>query len=182
MTWIVPTARTVGSSLLVITLVATVLALAGVVAGTQDVTLPAVHVWLLGAALAGAVAAPHDPLGDLVAATPTGPGRRVVHRVTITLLTGLVAWLLAGRIVAAAGRPLDAAVDVPALVALASIAVAAVRWFGPRGACAPLALVTLAQVVDGSDAARVLDVWRTDPWPVVVGGVAATVVQVRRAG
>lgn len=177
--WVVPTTRTVRAYLLGIGAVATTRVLAGLVAGTQGVALPATLVWVLAAAVAVAAAVPHDPLAGLVAATPTGPARRVAQRVTVTILAAVVAWLLAGRILRALAEPAEPVVTAPALLALACVAVAATRWLGPWGACAPLAIVSLSRLA-GDSGIGVLDLWRTHPWVVVVAAVLTTVARLRR--
>jgi hypothetical protein len=168
--WVAPTVRACRPALLAVAAVVAVHIGVAVAAGAGDVALPRVHVWLMLAALAGAAAAPHDPAATLLAALPTGPGRRLAHRVGTCTLAAVVAWMLGGRVVdaAVAGPHAGAAGSVPALLALVAIAVAVGSRAGTWGALAPLALVAAGRLVEGPDLLTdALALWWTHPWIVV---------------
>ena len=185
--WVVPTVRACHPALVAAATVAVLSAAAAVAAGANDVALPTMHAWLAIAALAVAAATPHDPAASLLAAVPTGSGRRLIHRGAVGTLTALGAWTLAGWSVDTLVTPpaSDATIggSVPALLALVTLATVIGSWFGPWGACTPLFLVAATHVV--GDAGRfddLLRLWWSHPWIVVAIALGAAAVRHRTAG
>ena len=182
--WVTPTMRAVRPSLVAAAAVALLVVIAAAVAGAYDIALPTVHVWLALAALAVAASTPHDPAASLLAALPTGSGRRLIHRGAIGTFAALGAWVLAGSSTGALVSPpaSDVAIggSLPALLALVAVAIVAGARFGPWGACTPLVLVGAGHVF--ADAGRlddVLHLWWTHPWIVATISLSAALVHHR---
>jgi hypothetical protein len=175
----VHTTRAVRPFLVAIVTVIALAVLGEVVAGTRGVAIPEALLQLAAAAIAVSVATPHDPAANLVAAVPTGPARRVAYRSVVAASVAIAGWVLGGWLsdVVVASPPAEAAVgaDVPALVALAALALAGGRWWVPWGACAPLAVVGAGRLVVRPDpVAEALELWSTHPWYTLAAGLIAT--------
>jgi hypothetical protein len=176
---VVHTVRSVRPCLAAIAAVLTLAAVGAVVAGSQDVAIPSSLAQLAAAALAVSVATPHDPAANLVAAVPTGPTHRLAYRSVVLGPVAITGWVLGGWIIDAmvAIPPAESllAAGVPELTALAAVAVAGGRWWGPWGASTPLVLVAAGNLVEGSGAlGEVVGLWSTQPWLILAAGLIAT--------
>lgn len=143
---------------------------------------------LAAAATAAAlVAGLHDPAASLLAALPTSPARRLVHRLAVLLPVTLLVWagMLAaahlpapdwgsgwplGPVTALACTGLAVAVWAPAATNAAWGAAAAMLWF---------ALTRIAGETGGA-VGTVLSAWESDPWAVVAVALAAGIAGARR--
>jgi hypothetical protein len=175
---VVHTVRSVRPSLAAIAAVLALAVAGAVVAGSQGIAIPMPLAQLAAAALAVAFATPHDPAANLMAAMPTGTTRRLAYRSSVLASAAITGWLLGGWTIdtVVAGTPAGSlfAAGVPELTALAAVAVAGGRWWGPWGACTPLALVAAGNLVEGTSAlAEVVGLWSTQPWPTLAAGLIA---------
>lgn len=137
----------------------------------EDGTMPALACATTAAACVFAL---HDRGEVLLAAVPTGPMRRRLHRLSIVVAVAAPAWLLMRAVM-----PGIRGVGVLPVLALMTAGVAAAVWApspAVGGAPAlPLLWVTADSVVSGSlgPAGDVLGWWRAEPWIVLVSALLA---------
>jgi hypothetical protein len=137
--WFVHTARTLRWAPL--TSIAAGSAVVWAITATQGRALPTqVAVLACGAVAGGVPLALDDPAHALLAASPTTERRRLLRRLALVLVPGLVLWL---ALAATAGRLFDDASNQPSLVALAALALAGVAAMAVTQGHRPGAAVTV---------------------------------------
>lgn len=175
--WFVPTVRARRPAMLTLITVVVLYVVAVSAASWFGAAVPDEHTRFALAASAAAAVWPHDPAANLLAALPTGAGRRLARRVALGLGTALTCWLPVASIAPGVG-PGD---SFAGLVVLTSVALAAAVPCRTWGAVTPLALVGASQLVGTGRLADLATLWWRWPWWVTIVAFTAVVGQYRRS-